>query len=63
MTKTEAAQAIADEYGIDFSVAMDIHYLRNLEKRIVAASKANPSLWDFPVYNNPLEETLYFIGV
>lgn len=58
MTYTEECQELSKALDIELSVAMDIVLLRNYEKRIIAAAKANPNLRDFPVFNDELDRFL-----
>lgn len=58
LTYTQRVEALANELGIEISVAMDIEYLRGLEARILRAVKANPKLRDFLVQNRDLEAQL-----
>ena len=58
MKYTLTVEALAQELGVDFSVAMDIHLLREYEQRIIVAAKANPELRDFNVFNKELEDQL-----
>lgn len=58
LTHTEEVEQIAEELGIEFSVALDIAYLRSLEARIVAAAKKYPKMRDFLVENVALEDQL-----
>lgn len=55
---SDEVAAIAIELDIEHSVALDIHYLRMLEKRIVEHAKKNPRMRDYPVFNQELEELL-----
>lgn len=57
-TYTDKIRSISKELGVSFSVAMDIEHLREYERRIVAASKAFPSIEDFEVLNADLETQL-----
>jgi hypothetical protein len=61
--ETHVIEAIALSLGIPTSVAMDIFYLRELEKRIIIAAQQNPSVKRFNVYNEALEGQLSKLGV
>ncbi len=54
-TYTKAVEAIARKLGVEFSVALDIHYLQELQTRIVQCAKAHRELRHFPVYSQRLE--------
>jgi hypothetical protein len=58
MTYTQQIEKLAAELNIDFSVAMDIDYLRWLEGRILKLAKAEPQARDFLVSNLELENQL-----
>ena len=49
---------IANKYDLDPMVAMDIEYLISLQERIIEASKKNPNIRDFKVYNAKAEALL-----
>lgn len=57
-TYTEKVEQVAQELGIENSVALDIIYLRECEHRIISAAKKHPHLRDFKVFNAELEEQL-----
>jgi hypothetical protein len=57
-TETQRAEAIEKELGVDFSVALDIDYLRQMERQIVAAAKKHPEIRNFEVSNPFLERQL-----
>jgi len=54
-------ELISQELEVEYSVAMDIHYLRSLEKRVVVAAKSHPRIRDFPVFNDQLDEFLLML--
>jgi hypothetical protein len=54
----DVAKNIEEEFLIDYSVALDIEYLRGLEARIIKAAKKHSLLRDFPVENRELEAFL-----
>jgi hypothetical protein len=55
---TQSMYKLAEELGVNVHVAMDIDYLRMLERRIIAAAKIDPNLIDFEVFNERLENQL-----
>lgn len=58
MKYTEEVEKLAEELEVSFSVAMDIHYLRSLENRILQTLQAHPEVITFQVYNEVLENQL-----
>ena len=55
---TDKIKSISKELNISMQVAMDIEYLREIEKRIIKVAKEYPSIEDFDVVNNDLETQL-----
>ena len=58
MTRTEEAEEIARTLGVEFSVALDVLYLRGLEHRVVSVARNHSALRDFPVLHESLEQFL-----
>lgn len=53
--RLDRIEMIAQVAGVSISVAHNIEYLRQLERRIVAAAKKNPQINTFHVDNHALE--------
>lgn len=60
---TKLIEALASTLNVSTSVAMDIHYLQELEKRVIMAAQQNPSVESFDVYHETLEGQLAKLGV
>lgn len=58
LTYSVRVERLAAKLKVDFAVAMDIDYLRQLEKRIIKAARKNSKLRDFYVFNKRLEQQL-----
>ena len=57
-TYTQRVEAVAAELNVSDSVAMDILYIRSLERAVIAAAKIHPEVIDFEVCNDELEVQL-----
>ena len=56
---TDQMVALAQELGVDVSVAMDIDYLRRLEARVLNIAKREPNFRGCEnIYNAPFEVEL-----
>jgi hypothetical protein len=63
MTYTKEIEALSKALQVEVSVAMDIDYLRSLEKRIIKAAHTHAEVRNFSVYNSELEAQLEMFGV